>query len=213
MRQQVRCIAHCYKTPNNKAHHQIQLSLHLHQKVNPKKPNKDKQDATTPHTKTSSENLSINRPWKQTKVRETLRKEKLGGLQHRIKILNRTHTQTGRPTDRPTDLWWELDEVHRPSSCGEWREPASDRRWANWGPVRAVAGTPPCRAAEAAAISQKNTHVPLEKKKERAFGGHWRRFFFFFFLVPWRILRAYYTTFEGILCHFWAHIMPLLSAR
>jgi hypothetical protein len=66
MRQQVRCIAHCYKTPNNKAHHQIQLSLHLHQKVNPKKnpkkPNKDKQDATTPHTNTSSENLSINRP-------------------------------------------------------------------------------------------------------------------------------------------------------
>ncbi len=105
------------------------LPLPLHQKVNPKKPNKDKQDATTPHAKTSSENLSMNRPWKQTKVRETLRKEHLGGLQHRIKILNQTDRQTGRPTDRPTfdeslarSIALQVAESEEsPPAIGDWR--------------------------------------------------------------------------------------------
>jgi hypothetical protein len=103
MRQQVRCIAHRYKTPNNKAHHQIQLSTFTppppksNPKKNPKKPNKDKQDATTPHTKTSSENLSINQDSRNPKKRKP-------GRSTTQNKNTKPDRQKDLSTDRPTDL-------------------------------------------------------------------------------------------------------------
>jgi hypothetical protein len=132
-------------------------------------------------------------------MRETLRKENLGGLQHRIKILNRTHTQTGRPTDRPLMRAWrgpspfKLRRVKRARQRSEMGELGSSKSC--------------CRNTSMSCCCcsiAKNTRSVGEEER-KAFGGHWRRF--------WRIVRPYYTTFEGTLCHFWAHIMPLLRVR
>jgi len=177
------------------------LSLPLHQKVTLKKTLKNQ-------TKTNKmQQHHIPKPqvkiFPSTKIRETLRKENLGGLQHRIKILNRTDRKTYRPTDRPTDR--PLMRAWRGPSPFKLRRVKRARQRSEMGELGSSKSC--CRNTSMSCCCcsiAKNTRSVGEEER-KAFGSHWRRF--------WRILRAHYTTFEGTLCHFWAHIMPLLRVR